>query len=110
MNSSKSDYQNINLLVSYLTDTTDEKDYTYVTIDGLKGFKFACPICSPNSKRKTGSIFPKRMEDWKGDYPKRWFYLCKGQSNCACKGLQPVDRFISTYFQTQEKNSVTALH
>ncbi len=101
------DYQELNYLVHVMSGGHYQ---TYVTIDGLKGFKFACPICSPNSKRKTGSIFPKRMEDWKGDYPKRWFYLCKGQSNCACKGLQPVDRFISTYFQTQEKNSVTALH
>ena len=110
MNSSKSDYQNINLLVSYLTDTTDEKDYTYVTINGLKGFKLACPICSPSGKRKNAVIFPKRMEDWKGDYSKKWFYLCKGESTCACKGLQSVNKFTSTYFQNREMNSASAPH
>tara|TARA_Y100001937_G_scaffold126599_1_gene196250 strand:- start:37 stop:342 length:306 start_codon:yes stop_codon:yes gene_type:complete len=97
MNSTKSDYQNINLLVQSLTHAEDERDYTYVTIDGLKAFSLACPLCSPDSKRKTAKIFPKRIEDWKGDYPKRWFYLCKGESNCACKGLQSLDQFVSHY-------------
>ena len=97
----KSDYQNINLLVQSLTHGADERDYTYVTIDGFKAFRFACPICSPDSKRRNGSIFPKRMEDWKGEYPKRWFYLCKGESTCACKGLQSVNKFTSTYFESE---------
>ena len=110
MNSTNSDYQNINFLVKSFTDTTCEKDYTYVTIDGFKAFRFACPICSPDSKKRNASIFPKRKEDWKGEYPKKWFYLCKGQPTCACKGLQPVDRFISTYFQTQEKMTASDRH
>ena len=59
MNSTKSDYQNINLLVQSLTHAEDERDYTYVTIDGLKAFSLACPLCSPDSKRKTAKIFPK---------------------------------------------------
>ena len=62
MNSTKSDYQNINLIVQSIT-TKEEKDYTYVTLDGFKGFTFPCPICSPNGKRKTiqrnGFIFAK---------------------------------------------------
>ena len=102
----KSDYQNIHMLVESLTPSIDERDYTYVTIDGFKAFRFACPICSPDSKKRNGSIFPKRMKDWKGNYPKKWFYLCKGQSNCACKGLHSLDYFISNYFQIQERNSV----
>jgi hypothetical protein len=98
----KTDYQRIHLLVSFLTDTTHgEKDYTYTTIDGFKAFKFACPICSPDGKKKNAAIFPKRMEDWKGEYPKRWFYLCKGESTCACKGLQSVNKFTSTYFESE---------
>ena len=102
----KSDYQNIHMLVESLTPSIDERDYTYVTIDGFKAFRFACPICSPDSKKRNGSIFPKRMKDWKGNYQKKWFYLCKGQSNCACKGLHSLDYFISNYFQMQERNSV----
>ena len=98
------------MLDESLTPSIDERDYTYVTIDGFKAFRFACPICSPDSKKRNGSIFPKRMEDWKGDYPKKWFYLCKGQPTCACKVLQPVDRFISTYFQTQEKMTASDRH
>ena len=35
MNSTKSDYQNINLIVQSIT-TKEEKDYTYVTLDGFK--------------------------------------------------------------------------
>lgn len=100
MNSTKSDYQNINLIVQSIT-TKEEKDYTYVTLDGFKGFTFPCPICSPDGKRKNAALFPKRMEDWKGDYPKRWFYLCKGESTCACKGLQSVNKFTSTYFESE---------
>ena len=106
----KSDYQNIHMLVESLTPSIDERDYTYVTIDGFKAFRFACPICSPDSKKRNGSIFPKRMKDWKGNYPKKWFYLCKGQSNCACKGLHSLDYFISNYFQMQERNSVVDPH
>ena len=30
----KSDYQNIHMLVESLTPSIDERDYTYVTIDG----------------------------------------------------------------------------
>ena len=94
----KTDYQRIHLLVSFLTDTTHgERDYTYTTIDGFKAFKFACPICSPDGKRKTAKIFPKRVEDWKGDYPKKWFYLCKGAPNCSCNGRHSLDYFISKY-------------
>ncbi len=96
MNSTKSDYQNINLIVQSIT-TKEEKDYTYVTLDGFKGFTFPCPICSPDGKRKTAKIFPKRVEDWKGDYPKKWFYLCKGAPNCSCKGRHSLDYFISKY-------------
>ena len=61
------------MLVESLTPSIDERDYTYVTIDGVKAFRFACPICSPDSKKRNGSIFPKRMKDWKGNYPKKCF-------------------------------------
>ena len=53
----KTDYQNIHMLVESLTPSNDERDYTYVTIDGFKAFRFACPICSPDSKKRKGSIF-----------------------------------------------------
>lgn len=97
MSKTKSEYEQINLLVQSLSYGEDEKSYTYVTIDGFKAFKIACPICSPDSKRKNAKIFPKRKEDWKGNYPKQWFYLCHGKNDCPCHGYHSLNYFVSNY-------------
>ena len=104
MNHYTSEHREIQSLVASLSmGNPNSRPKEYVTIDGVRGFKMACPMCSPCSVSKNAMVFPKRVENWDGDYPFQWFYLCKGKKSCSCSGMHSLEYFVRKYTNSFNK-------
>ncbi len=100
MKSYTKDHNTYKQLVESFSLSDNQQATEYTTIDGLKGFKVICPMCATSRPHKCAKVFPKRVQDYNGDYPFKWFYLCKGDSSCSCSGLHSFEYFVRKYTNT----------